>query len=199
MSCQKLRSQSLELLVHSVELFSQWQEWLGLREAGHLVRQGAAGVAQLKRRAWWAPWPSISHSKMSDCSVYSLASVLPGRPWMITHPSHDSVSFTISQSLFKLMSSESVMPSNHLILCRSLLLLPSIFPSIRVFSSDRLFASDDQSIGASASTSVRPVNIQDWFPLGLTSGSPCSPRDSQESSPRSQFKSINFSSAQLSL
>ena len=47
-----------------------------------------------------------------------------------------SLSFTISQSLLKLMSTESVMPSNHLILCRPLLLLPSIFPSIRVFSSE---------------------------------------------------------------
>ena len=47
-----------------------------------------------------------------------------------------SLSFTISRSLFKLMSSESVMPCNHLILCRPLLLPPSIFPSIRVFSSE---------------------------------------------------------------
>jgi len=47
-----------------------------------------------------------------------------------------SLSFTISQSLLKLMSIESVMPSNHLILCHLLLLLPSIFPSIRVFSSE---------------------------------------------------------------
>ena len=47
-----------------------------------------------------------------------------------------SLSFTISQSLLKLMSIESVMPSNHLILCRPLPLLPSIFPSIRVFSSE---------------------------------------------------------------
>ena len=47
-----------------------------------------------------------------------------------------SLSFTISQSLCKLMSTESVMPSNHLILCHHLLLLPSIFPSIRVFSSE---------------------------------------------------------------
>ena len=46
------------------------------------------------------------------------------------------LSFTISQSLLKLMSVESVMPSNHLILCRPLLLLPSIFPSIRVFSNE---------------------------------------------------------------
>ena len=47
-----------------------------------------------------------------------------------------SLSFTISQSLFKLMSSESVMPSNHLILCRPLLLLPSVLPSIKVFSNE---------------------------------------------------------------
>ena len=47
-----------------------------------------------------------------------------------------SLSFTNSQSLLKLMSIESVMPSNHLILCRPLLLLPSIFPSIRVFSNE---------------------------------------------------------------
>ena len=46
------------------------------------------------------------------------------------------LSFTVSQSLLKIMSIESVMPSNHLILCRPLFLLPSIFPSIRVFSSD---------------------------------------------------------------
>ena len=47
-----------------------------------------------------------------------------------------SLSFNISQSLLKLMSIESMMPSNHFILCRPLLLLPSIFPSIRVFSNE---------------------------------------------------------------
>ena len=52
-------------------------------------------------------------------------------PWTAAHQA--SLSFTISQSLLKLTSVESVMPSNHLILCRPLLLLPSIFPSIRVF------------------------------------------------------------------
>jgi len=55
-------------------------------------------------------------------------------PWTAAH--QDSPSFTISQSLLKLMSIESVMLSNHLILCRPLLLLPSIFPSIRVFSNE---------------------------------------------------------------
>ena len=54
-------------------------------------------------------------------------------PWTMAHQA--SLSFTISQSLLKLMSSESVMPSNHLILCHPLL-LPSIFPSIRVFSNE---------------------------------------------------------------
>ena len=54
--------------------------------------------------------------------------------WTAAHQA--SLSFTIPQSLLKLMSIESVMPSNHLILCHPLLLLPSIFPSIRVFSSE---------------------------------------------------------------
>ena len=55
-------------------------------------------------------------------------------PWTAAHQA--SLSFTISQSLLKLMSIESVMPSNHLILCCPLLLQPSIFPSIRVFSNE---------------------------------------------------------------
>ena len=52
-------------------------------------------------------------------------------PWTAAHQA--SLSFTISLNLLRLMSTESVMPSNHLILCYPLLLLPSIFPSIRVF------------------------------------------------------------------
>ena len=93
-----------------------------------------------------------------------------------------------SQSLLKLMSIESMMPSNHLILCHPLPF--SIFPSIRVFSK---FASGGQSIGVSALGSVLPMNIQDWFPLGWTGWIYLSPKNSQESSPTPQFKSINFS------
>ena len=78
-----------------------------------------------------------------------------------------SLSVTNSQSLVKLMSIESVMPFDHLILCCLLLLLPSMFPSIRVFPVSRLFPSCGQSIGASASASVLSMNIQDWFPLGF--------------------------------
>ena len=66
------------------------------------------------------------------------------------------------------LSTESVMPSNHLILCCLLLLLPSVFPSIRVFPSDSALTSGGQSIGASASASVLLMNIQGCFPLGLT-------------------------------
>ena len=75
-----------------------------------------------------------------------------------------SLSFTISQSLLKLISTDLVMPSNHLILCHPLLLLPSIFPSIRVFFlMSQLLPSGGQNIGVSASASVLPTNIQDWF------------------------------------
>ena len=67
--------------------------------------------------------------------MQSLSHVQPfATPWTEAH--HAFLSTTNSQSLFKLMSVESVMPSNHLILCRPLLLPPSIFPSIRVFSSE---------------------------------------------------------------
>ena len=73
-----------------------------------------------------------------------------------------SLSTTDSQSLFKLVSIELVMPSNHLILCHPLLLPPSIFPRIRVFSNmSQFFASGGQSVGVSASASVLPMNIQD--------------------------------------
>ena len=58
-------------------------------------------------------------------------------PWAAAHQA--SLSFTISQSLLKHMSTESVMPSSHLILCHSLLLLPSMFPSIRVFYNESAF------------------------------------------------------------
>ena len=87
-------------------------------------------------------------------------------PWTAAHPA--SLSFSISQSLSKLMSIELMMPSNHFILCHPLSLLPSIIPSIRVFPMSWLFASGGQSIGASASASLLQMSIQDWFPLVLT-------------------------------
>ena len=95
------------------------------------------------------------------CSVDSHLGIFV-TPWTAAHLA--SLSFTISQSLLKLKSIESVMPPNHLILCHPLL-LPSIFPSIRVFPMSWLFASHSQSTGASASASELSVSIQDGFPL----------------------------------
>ena len=105
-----------------------------------------------------------------------------------------SLSITNSRSLSKLMSIESVMPSNNLILCCPLLLPPSIFSSIRVFSNESVLC-----IGWlkywNFSFNISPSNEHSGlisFRDGLV-GSPCSPRDSQESSPIPQFKSINSS------
>ena len=85
-------------------------------------------------------------------------------PWAVAHQA--SLSFATSQSLLKFMSIELVMLSNHLIPHHPLLLLPSVFPSIMVFSMSQLFTSGGQSIKASAS--VLSMNIQGWFPSGLT-------------------------------
>jgi len=87
-------------------------------------------------------------------------------PW--TSACQASLSITNSQSPLKLMSIESVMPSNHLILCLPLLLLPSIFPSIKVFPNESTVCIRWPSIGVSASTLVPPMNTQDWSPLGWT-------------------------------
>ena len=100
-------------------------------------------------------------------SVQSLSRVqLFETPW--TAACQASLSIIRSQSLLKFMSIESVMPSNHLILCHPLFLLPQSFPASGSFPWTQFFPLSGQSIGISASASVLPMNIQDWFPLGLT-------------------------------
>ena len=95
--------------------------------------------------------------------IQSLSRVqLFASPWTAAHQA--SLSFTISWSLLKLMSIELIMPSNHLILCHPLLFLPLVFS----FPMSWLFSSGGPSLGVSASASVLPMNIQGWFPLGLT-------------------------------
>ena len=108
--------------------------------------------------------PSLIQSR-SISSVQLLSWVqLLATPW--TAACQASLSISNSRSLlFKLMSIESVMPSNHLILCCPLLLPPSIFLSIRVFPMSQFFSSGGQRIGASALVSVLPMNIQDWLYL----------------------------------
>ena len=113
-------------------------------------------------------------------------------PWTAAHQA--SLSITHSQSLLKLMFIESVMPSNHLILCHSLLLLPSIFPSIRVFSNESVlpirwpkYWSFSFSISPSNEYSGLISFRMDWLDLlavqGTLKGSSLTP----------QFKSINSS------
>ena len=132
-----------------------------------------------------------------DKYTYQLSSVqsfsgiqLFATPWNAAHQA--SLFITNSPRLLKLMSIESVRPSNHLILCHPHLLLPSIFPSIRVFSNESVlhimwpkvleFQLQHQSF--------QWIFMTDFLWDGLA-GSPCSPRDFQESFPAPQFKSIN--------
>ena len=119
----------------------------------------------------------VSHClslSVSSCTQSGVSSVQPlNHVWLFATPwiaaCQASLSITNSWSLLKLMSIKSVMPSNHLILCGPLLLLSSIFPSIRVFSNESALRIRWQKyIGVSGSTSVLPMNIQDWFPLGWT-------------------------------
>ena len=112
-------------------------------------------------------------------------------PW--TAECQASLSFTISKNFLKLMSIKSIMPSKHLISCHPLLLLPSIFPSIRAFSKVLALPSGGQSTGASALASVCPMNIQGWFPLGLTGLIPLKSKRLSRVFSNTQFKSINSS------
>ena len=113
-------------------------------------------------------------------------------PWTVAGQA--SLSITNSWSSLKLMSIESVMPSNHLILCHPLLLLPSIFPSIRVFSNESILHIRSPKYW-SFSFNISPSNEcsglisfrMDWLDLLAVQG------NSQESSPTPQFKSINSS------
>ena len=109
-------------------------------------------------------------------------------PW--TAACQASLSIINSRSLLKLMSIESVMPSGHLILCHPLLLLPSIFPIIRVFSNESALCIRWPKYW-SFSFNIGPSNEHPGLISFRMVGSPCSPRDSQESSPTPQFKSIN--------
>ena len=106
---------------------------------------------------------------------------------------------SLSPWLLRLMSIKSVMPANYFILCYSLLLLPSIFPSLRVFSNESALHTrwpKYWNFSFSVSPSL-PMNIQGWFPLGLTGLISLCPRDSQESSLVPQFESTSSSVLRL--
>ena len=134
--------------------------------------------------------------KFWPTSVQFSSVQLLSRVWLFATPwiaaCQALLSITNSWSSLKLMSIESVMPSSHLILCRTLLLLPSIFPSIRVFSSESAlhirwpkYWSFTFNISPSSEHPGLISFKMDWLDLLAC------PRDSQDSSPTPQFKSIN--------
>ena len=113
---------------------------------------------------WLHPFSINSTFMIQFSSVQLLSCVwLFATPWAAARQA--SLSITISQRLFKLMSIEAVMSSNHLILCWPFSSHLQSFPRSGSFPMSQFYASGGQSIGASAS--VLPENIQDWFPLGL--------------------------------
>ena len=107
---------------------------------------------------WWWKFINCSVQFSRDRLFATLRAEACQTSWSITN----------SQSLLKLMSIESVMPSNHLILYLPLLLPPSIFPASGSFPMSWFFTSGSKSIGISASVSVLPMKTQDWSPLGWT-------------------------------
>ena len=143
------------------------------------------GIMQLFSAPLYLYFLLFSHSAMSD-------SLLPhglqhaSLPCLSPYPEVCSNSCPLSWWCHPTISSS--------VACFS---CPQYFPESRSFPMSQLFPSDSQSIRASASASVLPLNIQGWFPSGLTSWISCCPWGSQESSPSSQFECI--SSLALSL
>ena len=130
-----------------------------------------------------------SHSYLASKLVQSLSRVrLFATPWTAAHQA--SLSITNSHSLLKLMSIKSLMLSNHLILCHLLLLLPSVFSSIRVNSSESLLHIRWTTYW-SFSFSISPSNEYSGLISFRFDWSDLLAEDSQECSPKPQFKSIN--------
>ena len=155
------------LTIHSSSIPAGWKSCILLQTAEPSVGPGPApGI-------WGHPQqPTQQVLLLFSHEVVPVSEIL----WIPAHQAF--LSFTISQSLHKCMSIELVMPSNHLILCCSLLLLPSIFPSIWVFSNESALhirwlalhfsLSQSPSNGYSGLTSCR----MDWFDLCALQGTP---------------------------
>ena len=128
--------------------------------------------------SWWyqmlPPFLWVTQMSVQDAAVGCFVAVvlqalssgwLFVTPWTAAHQA--SLSFTISRSLLKLMSTELVIPANHLILCHSLPLLPSVFPSIRVLSNELALGIRWPKYWRFSFSISLPMSIQGWFPLGL--------------------------------
>ena len=147
---------------------------------------------------WWLRRGRLpcQHSPIQFSSVQLLSCLwLFATPWKTALQA--SLSITNSRSSLKLMSIESVMPSSHFMLCRPFSSCPQSLPASESFPMSQLFAWGGQSTGVSALATFLPKKSQGWSPSEWTGWTPCSPRDSQESSPTPQFKSINSSALSL--
>ena len=152
----------MDYTVHGI-LKARIQEWVTFPfSRGSSQPRDRTQVSRIAG-GFFTSWATVQFSSLICIWLFAT-------PW--TAPHQASLSITNSWSLLKLMSIESVMPSNHLILCRPLLLPPSILPSIRVFSNESVLCirwPKYWSFGFSISPSNEySMNIQDWFPLGWT-------------------------------
>ena len=149
----------------------------------------------MSKREQGMSWKNNWNIYIQFSSVQSLSRVwLFVTPWITACQA--SLSITNSQSSLRFTPIESVMPSSHLILCHPLLLPLSVFPSIRVFSNELVLCIRWPKYW-NFSFTISPSNAYSGLisfrmdSLGVSFRTPCSPRDSQESSPTLQFKSIN--------
>ena len=148
-----------------------WHSWLALFFFAFL----SGNLCSWKVVEWiprlsvdeWLSFERLMDYKLKFSSVQPLSFVwLFVTLWTVAHQAF--LSITNSQSLLKLMSIESVTPSIHPIFCHPLLLLPAIFPSSRAFSNESVLHIRWPKYWSFNFSSVLPMNIQDWVPLGLT-------------------------------
>ena len=150
---------------------------------------------ELNLSRWKLLLIKLSYNLVQFSSVQSFSRVqLFATPW--TAACQVSLSITHSQNLLKRMPTESVMPSNHLILFSSHL---QSFPVSGSFQMSQFFTSGGQSIGAPASASALPMNIQDWFPLGWTRWIPWQSKGLSRVFSKTTVQKHQFFGAQFSL
>ena len=168
----KARAQQIQYLVR---LASWFIAFLLCRHIIHGIKKLSGGsfvtaliLSMGASPSWLGHFPRTLPSNTIPLSSVQLLSYvwLFAVPWTTAHQA--SLLITNSQSLIKLMSVELVMPSNCFTLCCHLLLLPPIFPSIRVFSSESVLCIRWPEYWSFSFNMSPSMNIQDWFPLGLT-------------------------------
>ena len=140
-------------------------------------------------------WPffGILFTYCQFSSVQSLSHV-----WLFVTPGTAAHQASLSHHQLPKLAQTHVMPSNHLILCRTLSCL-QFFPASGSFLTSQFFSLGGQSIGVSASASVLPVNIQDWFPLGWTGWISLQSKGLSRVFSNTTVQKHQFFSAQLSL